>query len=81
MSNTGVQSLGTPQEFGVKAVPTAPPGTDFTAVAAFQFEASELMQARSGAGEEIGSANERLRYMRRALLETPRADPASIRAY
>jgi hypothetical protein len=76
VSNTGVQSLGTPQEFGVKAVPTAPPGTDFTAVAAFQFEASELMRRVNGAGEEIGSANERLRYMRRALLETPRADPA-----
>ena len=73
-SSGGVQTLGSPQEFLVRAVPTAPPGTDFSAVAAFQLEASELMRRVNGAGEEIGSANERLRYMRAALLEAPRTD-------
>jgi hypothetical protein len=57
-------------------VPTAPPGTDFAAVAAFQLEASELMRRVNGAGEEIGRARERLRYMRSALVETPRAEAA-----
>jgi hypothetical protein len=75
VSSGGVQTLGTAQEFTVKAVPSAP-GTDFNAVAAFQLEASELMRRVNGAGEEIGNANERLRYMRAALLETPRAAPA-----
>ena len=76
VTSGGVLSVGTTQEFRVKAVPTAPPGTDFNAVVAFQDQTSELMRRVSGAGEEIGTANERLRYMRRALLETPRADPA-----
>jgi len=75
VSSSGVQTLGREQEFMVKAVPTAP-GTDFAAVAAFQLEASELMRRVNGAGEELGEASERLRYMRAALLETPRADPA-----
>jgi photosystem II stability/assembly factor-like uncharacterized protein len=74
VSSLGVQALGSPQEFTVKAVPTAPPGTDFNAVAAFQLEASELMRRINGAGEELGEANDRLRYMRAALLQAPRAE-------
>jgi photosystem II stability/assembly factor-like uncharacterized protein len=76
VTSAGVQSLGTAQEFNVKPVPTAPTGTDFNTVAAFQLEASELMRRVSGAGEEIDRAQERLRYMRAALVETPRADAA-----
>jgi hypothetical protein len=75
LSSNGLQSLGAPQTFEVKPVPTAPPGTDFGVVAAFQFEASELMRRVAGAGEELGRARERLRYMRAALVETPSADP------
>jgi hypothetical protein len=71
-----VRSIGVRQEFDVKPVPTAPPGTDFGAIAAFQRETSELMRRVSGAGEEISLALERLRHMRAALVETPRADPA-----
>jgi hypothetical protein len=70
-----VQSLGTRQQFTVRAVPTAP-DTDFGAVAAFQLEAGELMRLVAGAGEEISREAERLRHMRAALIETPRADPA-----
>ena len=68
--------VGTPQSFQVKAVPTAPPGTDLVAVAAFQDEARELMRRVSGASGEIGEARERLRFMRAALLRTPGADPS-----
>jgi photosystem II stability/assembly factor-like uncharacterized protein len=76
VSSAGVQSLGSPQDFNVKPVPTAPAGTDFNNVAAFQLQASELMRRVASAGEEIGRARERLRHMRAALVETPRADPA-----
>jgi photosystem II stability/assembly factor-like uncharacterized protein len=76
LSRAGLQSLGTRQQFTVKPVPTAPPGTDFDVVAAFQSETSELMRRVAGAGEELGNARERLRYMRAALVETPNADPA-----
>ena len=75
VSSIGVRSMGAVQEFEVKPVPTAPPGTDFDAVAAFQQETSELMRQVASAGEEIGRTQERLRHMRAALLETPRADP------
>jgi photosystem II stability/assembly factor-like uncharacterized protein len=76
LSGSGLQSLAPPQSFAVKPVPTAAPGTDFELVAAFQLEASELMRRVAGAGEELAQAQERLRYMRAALLETPAADPA-----
>ncbi|HKJ02352.1 MAG TPA: hypothetical protein VJ997_07855 [Longimicrobiales bacterium] len=69
------RTLGAPRSFQVKAVPTVPPGTDLVAVAAFQEEARELMRRVSGASEAMGEARERLRFMRAALLQTPRADP------
>ncbi len=74
VSAAGVQTIGTPQTFAVKAVPTAPDGTDFVAVAAFQAEASELMRLISASGAEISRVRNRLRHMRAALVETPAAD-------
>jgi hypothetical protein len=76
LSDGEARSLGGPQEFEVKPVPTAPGGTDFQAVAAFQWETGELMRRVAGAGEEIGRIQDDLRHMRAALAETPRADPA-----
>ena len=75
VSSSGVRQLGTPQTFQLKPVPNAPPRTDFAAVAAFQQETAELMRRVAGAGVEIGGVRERLRYMRAALLQTPRAAP------
>jgi hypothetical protein len=72
----GVRTVGEAQDFEVKPVPTAAAGTDFDAVVAFQASASDLMRRIGGAGEEIGRTQNRLRHMRAALLETPRADPA-----
>ena len=74
VSSAGVESLGEPQAFEVKPVPTAPDGTDFNAVAAFQLEASDLMRRVSAAGQQMGEVSERLRHMRAALVETPGAD-------
>ena len=75
VSSSGARSVGEAQTFEVKPVPTAP-GTDFVAVAAFQQETSELMRRISGAGAEMGRARDRLRHMRAALVQTPRADPS-----
>ncbi len=74
----GVEALGERRTFQVKPVPTAPAGTDFQAVAAFQGEARELLRRVAGAGEEVGRVQERLRYMRAAFLETPGADPSLL---
>ena len=76
VSSAGARSMGAAREFSLKPVPTAPPGTDFNVVASFQAAAGELMRRVNNAGEEISWARERLRHMRAALVETPRADPA-----
>jgi hypothetical protein len=75
VSSDGVRPVGAPQTFELKPVPNAPPRTDFAAVAAFQQQTAELMRRVAGAGMEIGAVRERLRYMRAALLQTPRAAP------
>ncbi len=75
----GFHPLCDGQEFEVKPVPTAPTGTDFQAVADFQFQVSELAREMSGASVEMSQARERLRHMRAALVQTPRADPALFR--
>ncbi len=64
---------GIPQAFNVRAVPTAPAGTDFKAVAEFQQKTSELSRQISGANRKMGEAGERLRHMKAALINTPKA--------
>jgi photosystem II stability/assembly factor-like uncharacterized protein len=72
---SGVQEVGSSQSFEVKPVPTAPPGTDFVAVADFQYRTSELQRRIGVASSELGRQSDRLRYMRAALARTPMADP------
>ena len=72
---TGVESMGDSQNFEVKPVPSAP-GTDFVAVADFQYQTSELQRRIGIASAELGAQRDRLRYMRAALVRTPAADPA-----
>ena len=76
VSAHGVEEVGGAQRFRVKPVPSAPAGTDFVAVADFQYQTSELSRRVSGASGEIGQVRERLRYMRAALLRAPRAEAA-----
>ncbi len=78
VSPDGVEEIGSSQSFAVKPVPSAAPGTDFVAVAEFQQETSELSRRVRVAGGEIGRVRERLRYMRAALMRTPRADAALL---
>jgi hypothetical protein len=76
VSASGVRALGSAQAFEVKPVPTAPAGTDFTAVTTFQQQTAELARRVGAAGEEIGRLRDRLRHMRAAHVQTPRADLA-----
>ncbi len=76
VSASGVAALGSPQSFEVRPVPTAPAGTDFAVVAAFQQDTRELMRLIASTGEELGRARNRLRHMRAALIQTPDAGPA-----
>jgi hypothetical protein len=76
VTGDGFSSLGQAQEFEVKPVPTAPPGTDFAAVADFQFQVSELAREMDGVSSEMGRMRDRLRHMRAALVQTPKADPS-----
>jgi photosystem II stability/assembly factor-like uncharacterized protein len=76
VSASGVQSVGQPQSFEVKAVDNLTPGTDVKAVAAFQQEVANLRRRTAGVAEELNRARDRLRRMRAALLTAPRAEAA-----
>jgi hypothetical protein len=76
VTSYGFEALGEAQNFEVKPVPTAPPGTDFEAVADFQYRVGELAREMGGVGAEMGRMADRLRHMRAALVQTPKADPS-----
>jgi hypothetical protein len=74
ISAEGVESLGEPQQFEVKPVPGAVlPTPDYGEVASFQEKTLELLREALGAAEELRRASDRLRHMRKALVQTPRA--------
>ena len=76
VSAAGVQKIGTPQSFAVKPVPGVTlEGRDYTSIAAFQAQTSELLREMFGAAEEIKRTDERLRHIRPALVAAPRATP------
>jgi hypothetical protein len=71
----GVESVGEPQEFQVKPVPGAVlPAPDYGEVASFQEKTAELLRKARGAAEEVHRADDKLRHMREALSQTPRAE-------
>jgi hypothetical protein len=76
VSATGVETLGESQTFQVKSVPGAVyPNPNTSDVAAFGRESAELMRKARGAAAELRGAQDRLRYMRQALTQTPGAEP------
>ncbi len=76
LTHEGLSPRAEAQTFEVKPVPgTALPTADYARVAAFQEETADLLRKLQGSAEELGSAQNRLKHMRHALLETPRADP------
>jgi len=73
--NGEMTAQGTPQTFTMKPIPATASDVDFAAVAEFQMETSELMRRVSSAGQQLGEAGERLRYLKAALPQTPKAKP------
>ncbi|MEM7117880.1 MAG: glycosyl hydrolase [Chloroflexota bacterium] len=74
VSAEGVQRISQIQVFEVKAVPTVDSDVDLHEVVAFQQKTADLMRQMHGAKREIGRSRHRLRALKAALLETPRAD-------
>jgi len=70
-----VEEVGPSRTFDVKAVPTAPAGTDFVAVAEFQRRTAELSRRVGAASSERQRVRDLLPAMRAALLRAPSADP------
>lgn len=68
-----LQSQGKSQSFGVKPVHTPGTDVDYKVVAAFQKKTGELSRQLAGTNRKLREANERIKYMKAALLETPKA--------
>lgn len=77
-ADQAVRSLAGPREFEVTPVPATPDGADFDSVAAFKERTRELMRRVAGAGETVDRLERRLRHMRVAFREAPRADPGLL---
>lgn len=76
VSADGVESIGAPQSFTLKPVPAMPADADHGAATAFQAEAADFLREVMGAGEALGSAQDRLNHLRAALLQAPTAEAA-----
>ncbi|GLR19105.1 WD40/YVTN/BNR-like repeat-containing protein [Portibacter lacus] len=64
---------GEKQEFKVKSVAGNDSNVDYKAIGEFQLKTSELARQASIAGRNLGEAGESFRYMKAALLKTPKA--------
>lgn len=69
------EAQGTPQVFLVKPVPNTSSEPNYEASAEFQATTGELSRQISIAGRTLGEAGNRIRFMKAALLETPKATP------
>lgn len=72
-NNGKLTSYGAAQSFAVKPVPNLEK-VDFREVAGFQQKTRELMVEIFGAGQSLSDAGERLRFIKAALVQTPRAN-------
>ncbi len=71
--------LGTPQTFSAEPLNIATlPAADRAALLAFQQKTARLQRAALGAENVADEAQTRLNYVKRALLDTPGADPALL---
>ena len=76
VSAAGVEPLGDPQTFEVRPLPTSFfPAPDYAEIASYQKQTRELMRVAMGAARELGRAEDRLPYLRKALADTPQASP------
>ncbi len=70
-NNGELIAQGEPQSFTIKPIP-ALEQTDFEVIAAFQQMTSDVMLEISSAGQRLGEAGERLKFIRAALKQTPK---------
>jgi photosystem II stability/assembly factor-like uncharacterized protein len=70
---------GEPQAFEVKPVHDGE--TDYTAVADFQKSTSDLSREMAGVGRKLREVQDRLRHIKAALVQTPKAGSALFATY
>ena len=75
LDNGRLMVQGDAQSFTVKPVHRKT-GTDYGAVTQFQKETAEISREISIAGQKMGELSERLRYLKAALVKTPKGNPA-----
>ena len=76
LTTNGLDPLGESQAFEVRAMPEgAVPSGDPAELSAFQLRTAELLRTARGAARELGRAGDRIRHLRRALLDTPGIEP------
>ncbi len=73
LTTDGLKELGLPQGFNLKPTPNNSATIDFAEVAKFQQHTNLLLKNMYGVSSKLGEANNRLRYMKAALIETPQA--------
>lgn len=73
--NGKLESQGASQTFTIKPLPADVNNTDFKLVAEFQEKTSDLSRQISSASQKLGEVRNRLKHMKAALLETPKATP------
>lgn len=76
LQNGNLQQVGTPQEFRLKPTPNTPSDIDFETVAKFQEQTNALLKDMYSASAKMREVGNRIRYMKAALLETPKANAA-----
>ena len=76
MFNNGqMQAKGAVQSFQVKPIPSVEKKGGFSELVEFQQKGTELFRKISIEGQKIVKANDNLRYMEAALVQTPSASP------
>ena len=74
LQNDGLKQIGSPQEFELKPTPNAPSSIDFAEVSKFQQKTNMLLKDMYSVSAKLGEASNRLRFMKAALIETPKAN-------
>ena len=72
---------GSAQIFEVQPIPDTDPFVDFQQMATFQKETGDLMRSISSAGSALSEADERLRFLAAALIQTPKADASHFASH
>ncbi|MFD0798051.1 WD40/YVTN/BNR-like repeat-containing protein [Maribacter chungangensis] len=76
LQNGTLEQVGAPQQFKLKPTPNSPSDINFEEVAKFQERTNALLKDMYGASSKIGEVADRIRHMKAALLETPKANTA-----